>query len=142
VQDHELYDQLRLAKFHAAISCGALDEVLAVELLRRAESLLAPRRAFLAEALAVVEAWVQSQRGLVRSVRPDAGAICCIQLDPATFGQSGMRRFYAAVADRQTSIAPGEWFGDGPNVFRLGFGYEPMDKLKTGLEMISDALRA
>jgi aspartate/methionine/tyrosine aminotransferase len=142
VQDHELYDQLRLAKFNAAISCGALDEVLAVELLRRAESLLAPRRAFLAEALAVVEAWVQSQSGLVRWVRPDAGAICCIQLDPATFGQSGMRRFYAALADRQTSVAPGEWFGDGPNVFRLGFGYEPMDKLKTGLEMISDALQA
>jgi len=24
----------------------------------------------------------------------------------------------------------------------LGFGYEPMDRLKTGLEMIGDALRA
>ena len=142
VQDQELYDQLRLAKFNAAISCGALDEVLAVELLRRAESLLGPRCAFLAEALAVVEAWVQSQRGMVRWVRPDAGAICCIQLDPAAFGQSGVRRFYAALDDRQTSVAPGEWFGDRPNVFRLGFGYEPMDKLKTGLEMISDALRA
>jgi aspartate/methionine/tyrosine aminotransferase len=142
VQDQELYDQLRLAKFNAAISCGALDEVLAVELLRRAESLLGPRCAFLAEALAVVGAWVKSQRGMVRWVRPDAGAICCIQLDPAAFGQSGVRRFYAALDDRQTSVAPGEWFGDRPNVFRLGFGYEPMDKLKTGLEMISDALRA
>jgi aspartate/methionine/tyrosine aminotransferase len=39
VQDRDLYDQLRLAKFNAAISCGALDEVLATELLRRAESL-------------------------------------------------------------------------------------------------------
>ncbi len=142
VQDQELYDQLRLAKFNAAISCGALDEVLAVELLRRAESLLGPRCAFLAEALAVVGAWVKSQRGMVGWVRPDAGAICCIQLDPAAFGQSGVRRFYAALDDRQTSVAPGEWFGDRPNVFRLGFGYEPMDKLKTGLEMISDALRA
>ncbi len=142
VQDPELYDQLRLAKVNAAISCGAIDEALAAELLRRAESLLAPRRAFLAEALAVVETWVRSQSDLVRWVRPDAGAICCIQLDPATFGQKGMERFYAALAERQTSVAPGEWFGDSANVFRLGFGYEPMDKLKTGLEIISDALRA
>jgi aspartate/methionine/tyrosine aminotransferase len=142
VQDPELYDQLRLAKFNAAISCGALDEILAAELLRRAEEFLAPRRAFLAEALGVVGAWVDSQSGLVRWVRPDAGAICCVQLDPATFGQNGMQRFYAALAERQTSVAPGGWFGDSANVFRLGFGYEPMDKLKTGLEMISDALRA
>jgi hypothetical protein len=28
------------------------------------------------------------------------------------------------------------------NVLWVGFGYEPMDRLKTGLEMISDAPRA
>lgn len=141
VPDRGLYDQLRLAKFNTAISCGALDEFLAAELLQRAELILSTRRAFLADALAVVERWAVGHSDQVRWVRPDAGAFCCIKLNPAAFGQYGARRFYIQLAERRTLVAPGEWFGGSEYIFRLGFGYEPIEKLQAGLEMITEVLR-
>src|SRR5262245_32081939 len=138
----ELYEQVRLAKFNTGISCGALDERLAVELLRRADSILAPRRTFLAEALAVVADWVGGREGHLRWVRPDGGAFCCVELAPDTFGPSDVERFYSELAERRTLVAPGPWFGDSDAVFRLGFGFEPMDKLRAGLGMIDAALLA
>ena len=140
VRDPDLYDQLRLAKFNAGISCGALDEHLATGLLRRADAILAPRRSFLAEAIAVVEHWIEDRRDRVRWVRPDGGAFCCVRLGADATGPAIMPRFYAELANRRTMVAPGPWFGDDEEIVRLGFGYEPMEKLRTGLEMMGEAL--
>ena len=142
VRDTDLYGQLRLARFNSAVSCGTLDEVLAARVLQRAESILAPRRTLLADALAVVEDWLATQQGDLRWVRPDAGAFCCVELDPDAFPAARVERFYAELSERSTAVAPGEWFGDDRRVFRLGFGYEPLDKLGAGLDVITQALRA
>jgi aspartate/methionine/tyrosine aminotransferase len=142
VHDAELYEQLRLARFNSAVSCGTLDEVLAARVLQRADAILAPRRAFLAQAVGVVEEWLTTQRGELHWVRPHAGAFCCIQLDGDAFPPSRVQRFYAELSDRRTAVAPGDWFGDDRRVFRLGFGYEPIEQLPAGLEMITQALRA
>jgi aspartate/methionine/tyrosine aminotransferase len=142
VRQPDLYDQLRLAKFNLGIACGTLDEFLATELLGRTETVLAPRRAFLANALKVVEEWVERHDDQVRWVRPDGGALCCVRLDPTAFGEEGTRRFYSQLAARRTLVAPGLWFGDHEQVFRLGFGYEPLDKLRTGLEIIGEVLQS
>ena len=142
VHDTDLYGQLRLARFNSAVSCGTLDEVLAARVLQRAESILAPRRTLLADALAVVEDWLATQQGDLRWVRPDAGAFCCVELDPDAFPAARVERFYAELSERSTAVAPGEWFGDDRRVFRLGFGYEPLDKLGAGLDVITQALRA
>jgi aspartate/methionine/tyrosine aminotransferase len=136
-----LYDQLRLAKFNTGISCGALDEVLATELLRRATAVLGPRRAFLAEALPVVRDWVERHHDHVRWVPPDAGAMCCIQLRPEVFGPGGMARFHSRLAEYGVLVSRGEWFGDSPYVVRLGFGHEPMERLRAGLDLVGEALR-
>ena len=39
-------------------------------------------------------------------------------------------------------VARGPWFGDTGHVFRLGLGYEPLDRLEQGLGIISAALAA
>jgi aspartate/methionine/tyrosine aminotransferase len=142
VRDAELYEQLRLARFNSAVSCGTLDEVLAARVLERAEAILAPRRAFLADAVAIVQDWLAEQGGELRWVRPDAGAFCCVQLNPDAFPSPRVQRFYAELSERRTVVAPGDWFGDDPRVFRLGFGYVPLDELRGGLEMITQALWA
>jgi DNA-binding transcriptional MocR family regulator len=142
VPDADLRDQLRLAKFNIGIACGTLDEVLAARLLHRADAILAWRRAFLADALRVVESWVDGHAELVEWVRPQGGAFCCVRLAPGTFAPAHAGRFYAQVAERRTLVAPGQWFGDDPAVFRLGFGFEPISKLQAGLGMIDAALRA
>jgi aspartate/methionine/tyrosine aminotransferase len=142
VRDAGLYEQLRLARFNTAVSCGTLDEVLAVRLLQRIDAILAPRRAHLANAVEIVASWLAGHAGELRWVRPDAGAFCCIQLDPGAFPADRVERFYARLGDRHTLVAPGDWFGDDANVFRLGFGYEPLEKLQAGLEMITESVRA
>ena len=141
VRDTDLYEQLRLARFNSAVSCGTLDEVLAARVLQRAESILAPRRTFLADAVAIVEDWLATQHGYLRWVRPDAGAFCCVELDPDAFPPARVERFYAELSEGRIAVAPGHWFGDDARVFRLGFGYEPLDQLRAGLAMITQALQ-
>jgi aspartate/methionine/tyrosine aminotransferase len=139
VRDAALYEQLRLARFNSAVSCGTLDEALAGRVLERAEAILAPRRAFLAGAVAIVEEWLAEQQGELHWVRPDASAFCCVQLDPDTFPSARVERFYAELSERRTVVAPGDWFGDDSRVFRLGFGYLPLDELRAGLKTITQA---
>jgi hypothetical protein len=76
----------------------------------------------------------------VQWTRPDAGAFCCVRLDPGRYGPDGLRTFYSRLAERRTLVASGDWFGDSEYVFRLGFGYEPIEKLRAGLGAISAAL--
>lgn len=138
----ELHEQLRLAKFNTSISCGAVDEFLALQLLQRADSVLAARRSFLTQTMMIVEDWVGANRHQLSWIKPDAGAFCCIQLNESDFGPAQVRRFYARLAESRVLVARGEWFGDSPHVFRVGFGYEPIEKLQAGLRLISEAANA
>jgi aspartate/methionine/tyrosine aminotransferase len=140
VPDPELREQLRLAKFNSSLSCGTLDEFLAARLLSRADQVLASRGAFLAEARGIVERWIKAHTGRLHWLRPEAGAFCCMQLDPGTFGPQDVDRFHAYLARHRTQIAPGPWFGDTAHVFRLGLAYEPPDRLEQGLDIIGAAL--
>jgi aspartate/methionine/tyrosine aminotransferase len=58
VPDAGLYEQLRLAKFNSSLSCGTLDEFLAVRLRSRADTVLSARGSLLAEARGIVERWL------------------------------------------------------------------------------------
>ena len=39
-------------------------------------------------------------------------------------------------------LADGDWFGDEPRVFRLGFGFPPLADLKVALDALRKAVRA
>lgn len=140
--DPGLYDQLRLAKFNTALSCGAIDEFLATHLLSWADEALAARGAVLAEALGVVERWVKDEAGRLNWLPPEAGAFCCLQLDPGAFDQAAIDRFHDHLARRQTMVARGPWFGDSAHIIRVGFAHEPVDRLGPGLDVIGEALDA
>jgi len=141
VPDPGLREQLRLAKFNSSICCGVLDEVLAARLLTQAGQLLAARGELLARARATVGQWVAGQDGRVQWLRPEAGAFCCVRLDPDRYGLPDVRRFHDRLAARRTAVAPGPWFGDSDHVLRLGLAYPPPAELEKGLEIIADALR-
>jgi aspartate/methionine/tyrosine aminotransferase len=140
VPDPALYEQLRRAKFNSSLSCGTLDEWLAAKLLSRADEVRAARGAFMAGARGIVERWIEAHTGELRWLRPEAGAFCCMQLDPGTFGPPDIDRFHTYLARHRTQIAPGPWFGDSARIIRLGLAYEPADKLENGLDVISAAL--
>jgi hypothetical protein len=124
------------------LSGSPLDETLAAAILDRRETILGARRGLLATGLSRVEAWVESQKGLVDWVRPDGGALCCLRLNPDVFDAGGIDRFWSALPGLELQLGDGAWFGESSAIMRLGFGYLPIDVLPAALEALSRAVAA
>ncbi|MGO8956884.1 MAG: pyridoxal phosphate-dependent aminotransferase [Streptosporangiaceae bacterium] len=142
VSDPAAYDQLRLAKFNSAVACGSLDEFLAARVLAQADQVLAVRGAIMATARDITGRWVHAHEGMVRWLRPEAGAFCCVRLEPAIFGPQEIDRLYARLAQERIIVAQGPWFADTASIIRLGMAYEPPGRLEKALELIVTALEA
>jgi aspartate/methionine/tyrosine aminotransferase len=140
-RDPALREQLVLGKFNTVIACSAIDEALALRVFGRREQILEERRWHLAEGVARVGDWVRAESAYVEWVRPDAGALCCVRLKPSAFDEAGVTRFYAELSREGVRVAPGDWFGDMPRVFRLGFGLLAMPDLDVALGRLSEVLR-
>jgi aspartate/methionine/tyrosine aminotransferase len=136
--DAELMDQLRTGKFSTVVSAPPVTEALALRVFEREDEILAVRRPWLADGLAATEEWVHANADLVEWVRPDAGALCCIRLKPAV----SLDQFREVAAELGVRLADGNWFDDESRVFRLGFGFLPLDELKAALDALTKAVRA
>ncbi len=137
--DQELYEHLRTSKFHSTIACSTVDEFLGVRVVRRRAEILAPRAKLLGAALAELLAWTREEP--IEIVEPHGGAICCLRLPDAEFSDEAVTAFYARLAENDTRVARGSWFGDEDRVFRLGFGSLPLDVFSKALDRLADALR-
>ncbi len=140
VQDPDLYERLTVAKLNTVISGSVVDETLAAAILGHRTRVLSGRRELLARALQELDAWHSSERERLDWVRPDAGALCCMRLRASVFDAGAVERFWAMLPDLDLQLAPGTWFGEGPDVFRLGFGYLPIDSLAPALAALSAAM--
>jgi DNA-binding transcriptional MocR family regulator len=136
--DTELMDQLKTGKFSTVVSAPPVTEALALRVLELEDEILAVRRPWLAAGLAATEEWVEANGDLAEWVRPDAGAMCCIRLKPAV----SLDQFRQAAADLGVRLADGSWFDDEARVFRLGFGFLPLDELQAALDALTKAVRA
>jgi len=137
----ELREQLVIGKFSTVISNSAVDEMLGLRVLRRADEIIGDRRRRLGDGLARTATWVERNAALVEWVRPDAGALCCIRLRPDVFDDAGVMRFYAGLSRRDARVGDGSWFGEEPRVFRLGFGFLAPDELDTALDVLTATLQ-
>lgn len=137
----ELREQLVIGKFSTVISNSAVDEMLGLRVLRRADEIIGDRRRRLGDGLARTTAWVEHNAALVEWVRPDAGALCCIRLRPDVFDDAGVMRFYAGLSRRDARVGDGSWFGEEPRVFRLGFGFLAPDELDAALDVLTATLQ-
>ncbi len=137
-----LREQLVLGKFNTVISCSPLDEALALRVLGQRDPVIGERRRHLANSLACVAAWMESNSAYVEWIRPNAGALCCVRLKPSVFDAAAVARFYAALERDGVRVASGTWFGDEPRIFRLGFGLLDIPDLEDGLGKLSAALRS
>jgi aspartate/methionine/tyrosine aminotransferase len=142
VSDPTLRERLTVAKMNVVISGSPLDEALAAGLLSRHESVLAPRRAMLAEALGILGRWQAGESARLDWVRPDGGALCCLRLRPDCFDDVAVARFWAALPGHDLQLAPGAWFGEEERIFRLGFGYLPIGGLTEALAALTRAMNA
>lgn len=142
VTDPALYESLRVAKFNTLITGSGVDELLAAEVLRREGQILGVRRRALAAALDTLDRWTAEHRDAVEFVRPDGGALCCLRLRADRFDDQAVRRFYDELAQRETRVGLGGWFGEPDRVFRLGFGHLPAADFRTALDRVAEALSA
>lgn len=136
--DPALYERLRNAKFLTTIACSVTDEHLGAQALRHRAEILAPRARMLRAALDELTGWSADQP--VDLVRPDGGALCCLRLRPDRFPDDAVRTFYRRLAELDTRVAPGSWFGEHDRVFRLGFGHLDARDFAEALGRLGDAL--
>lgn len=142
VPDADLRSRLIIAKMNTVISGSVLDEALATALLRQRESVLAPRRRLLAEALAQLEEWCKTEIQRVEWIRPHGGALCCMRLRADKFNSAAVARFWDLLPEHELQLASGAWFGESDSVFRLGFGYLPLNRLGAALAALSAVMDA
>jgi aspartate/methionine/tyrosine aminotransferase len=140
-RDARLREQLVLGKFGTVIANSAVDEMLALRVLQRADDIVGARRLRFGAGLARVAAWAERHAELVEWIRPDAGALCCVRLRPDVFDSDGIARFHAELARRDARVGDGRWFGDEARVFRLGFGLPEPEQLDAALDVLTEALR-
>lgn len=137
VPDDALRQRLMVAKMGVTLSVSPLNEALAASLLTNREVFLAPRRRMLATALDQVRQWLASERGRLQWVQPDGGALCCVRLREDALDEEAVSRFWAGLEAQDLQLAPGTWFGESSRIFRLGFGYLPLDRLIPALRAVS-----
>ena len=138
--DKHLRDRLINAKMNVVISGSPLNETLAAHLLAKRELILEPRRRMLAAALKILVDWQASEFGRIEWVRPNAGALTCLRLKKDQFNNRMVQHFWEMQAEHNLQLASGSWFGESSRVFRLGFGYLPLEILPRALEVVSDVM--
>lgn len=131
-----LLQQLTLAKMNTVISCSPLDEKIAVAVLQKDAEIFAYRKTILSKAIITVETWVTTNAEFIEWVKPSAGALCCIRLRQDRFSDDDVDRFYQLLPENELQLAAGNWFGQPKRIFRLGFGFLPLDTLECALKQL------
>ena len=140
VANAALRARLLVAKLNTVISGSVLDETLAATVLRHREHVLAPRRRLLADALDIVSGWCERERARVEWSAARCGR--CAACGCADAFDEQPWRAGSAVPDHDVQLASGTWFGESSRVFRLGFGYLPLERLPPALTALSRAMDA
>ncbi len=141
VRDPELLQRLLVAKMNIVLSGSPLDETLAAHLILKRDDVLKPRSEMLKTALETLEIWQKRNSDLIAYIRPDGGAMCCMKLRETVFDNAGVEKFWASLESHDLQLASGTWFGESDRIFRLGFGYLPIEEFKAALSKLEKVLR-
>jgi aspartate/methionine/tyrosine aminotransferase len=136
-------DQTLQSKFLAAkeqiVLCGSVvDEAIALQALRNRSTPLRAIRKQNQMNFGMVMEWMAKTPRL-EWVVPGGGVVCFPRVRAAV--PVDMTAFYQILLEKfSTFVGPGHWFEQSTRSFRLGFGWEPQEKLAQGLRNISQAL--
>ncbi len=135
-----LIEQVGIAKMNTVISNAVLDELVALQVLRKEAEIFKTRSRHSLAGLNLTKKWVEKNKALIRWVEPKAGALCCIKLKENRFAKDQVEEFYVLSKAMEIQIASGVWFGESKRYFRLGFGYLTIEKLELTLDQLSEIL--
>ena len=137
-RDAKLQNVLLAAKEQIFLCGSVVDEEIALGVLRERDRLLPQIHMQIERNLRAVTDWMSCQTAL-EWVPPGGGVVCLPRIkigaaiDPEAF-------YTALLCQFSTYVGPGPWFGLSDRYFRLGYGWEPFEKLSIGLANISSAL--
>ncbi len=137
-QDRGLMKQFIATKEQINICNSVVDELIALQVLKR-EELLKKNIEHVKRNLKIVEEWIEEEE-LVEWIPPKSGAVCF----PRIKKTAGVitPQFYSILRKKyRTFLAPGHWFNMDDLYFRLGFGWPSEEELEQGLKNVSKALR-
>ncbi len=137
-RDESLQSKFLAAKEQIVLCGSVVDEAIALQALRNRGSLLQPISKQNQRNFGMVMEWMAKTPGL-EWVVPGGGVVCFPRVRAAV--PVDMAAFYHTLLERfSTCVGPGHWFEQSTRSFRLGFGWEPEEKLAQGLKNISQAL--
>ncbi|WP_411740067.1 aminotransferase [Peribacillus sp. S4] len=120
---------------YTTISCGMLDDILAVHALKNYDKILDRNRKIIKENLTILDAWVE-QEPLISYVKPRAGTTAMLKYDlPVSSEDFCIGLFKANGA----FLTPGSCFDIESHV-RIGYACKT-DVLEQGLQKVSEYLR-
>lgn len=120
-----------------------IDELVGLYIYKNTDRILQKRKELLVLGLEKVESWINRNSEYIEWVRPGAGALCCIRLKPERFNDDAVNQFYNLIAKHQeVQVACGDWFQEDRRVFRLGFGFLPLETLASALETLKQVWEA
>ncbi len=134
----ELQELFLAAKEQIFICNSVVDEEIARRVLSDREKLLADIRRRVETNYRVVVDWMENEKHL-EWVAPQGGVVSLPRMRDGLAINVAM--FYEHLMDKySTYVGPGHWFELSDRYFRLGYGWEPTEKLAPGLNNISSAL--
>ncbi|USK82541.1 aminotransferase [Peribacillus frigoritolerans] len=120
---------------YTTISCGMLDDILAVHALKNYDKILDRNRKIIKENLTILDAWVEKEP-LISYVKPRAGTTAMLKYDlPVSSEDFCIGLFKANGA----FLTPGSCFDIESHV-RIGYACKT-DVLEQGLQKVSEYLR-
>lgn len=137
-RDETLQSRFLAAKEQIVLCGSVVDEAIALQAMRNRSSLLPVIRKQNQINFGMVVEWMARTPAL-EWVVPAGGVVCFPRVSAAV--SIDMAAFYRTLLDEfSTCVGPGHWFEQSTRSFRLGFGWEPEEKLAQGLRNISQAL--
>ncbi len=137
-----LLQQINLVKVNTLISNSVLDEFVAIKILQNEQDILQRNKEHLRQGLAVTKHWVEHNQEVLEWIEPQAGALCCIRLKKERFSQSSINHLYTLLNAANIQIGNGEWFGETPYFFRLGFAHMEINDLRQALNQLGKLLKS
>jgi len=124
-----------LRRDYTTISCGQIDEALALVALKNKEKILVRNLSIVRESVEIVDSWVKSEER-IKWVKPKAGTTGFLFYDYAKPSEEFCIDLFRTNG---TFLVPGKCF-DRENWLRIGYAYGK-ETLKKGLEGLSSYLR-
>lgn len=138
-RDPALQETFLAAKEQISICGSAIDEWVALQVVRRKAELLAETLPQMRRRLALVADWMAGEP-LLEWVAPTGGVVCFLRMTAEPAG--GTEAFYQRLLQTHGAyVGPGHWFEMSDRHFRLGYGWPTSEQLEGGLKAISAALR-